>query len=197
MNQIKSINHFFPIKTDEEYRKLAYMFPDYIFLDNTYHIHLAGTTIEEQLHYCYGSLRNKDINFLSDEIDLRSALTVQVESDTVEWGTYPFKGKGLSILIEVSCFKMVEEAGSMISMRVRNPRNVLQEPCSAEADKLTYWIAHNLRGPLATIQGLIHLAGIESSNEEIRAYLTYMERHAKRLEEKITLMMRLAGKVIR
>jgi hypothetical protein len=192
MDQIKSVNHFLPIKTNEEYRKLAYMFPDYIFLDSNYHIHLAGTTIEEQLHYCYGSLRHKDINFLSDEIDLKSALAVQVESDAVEWRCYQFKGKGLSIQVEVSCFKIAEEVGSMVSMKVRHPRNVLQR--SAEADTLTYWIAHNLRGPLATIQGLIHLAGIESTSEEIKAYLTYMARHAKQLEEKIKLMMRLAKK---
>jgi nitrogen-specific signal transduction histidine kinase len=197
MNQIKSINHLFPIKTDEEYRKLAYMFPDYIFLDRTHHIHLAGTTIEEQLHYCYGSLRNKDISFLSDEVDLRSSLIAQVEIDVVEWRTYPFKGNGLRLVVEVSCFRMAEEAGGLISMRVRNPRNVLEESGSAEADRLTYWIAHNLRGPLATIQGLIHLAETESTSEEIKAYVTYMRHHAKRLEEKITLMMRLAGKAIR
>jgi hypothetical protein len=195
MDETKGINHFLAIKTNEEYRKLAYMFPDYIFLDSNYHIHLAGTTIEEQLRYCYGSLRNKDINFLSDEIDLKSALAVQVESDGVEWRCYPFKGKGLSILVEVSCFKMAEEVGSMVSMKVRHPRNVLQ--CSAEADTLTYWIAHNLRGPLATIQGLIHLAGIESTSEESKAYLTYMARHAKQLEEKIKLMMRLAKKGVK
>jgi nitrogen-specific signal transduction histidine kinase len=194
MNQIKSINHFLPIKTDDEYRKLAFMFPDYIFLDNNYHIHLAGTTIEEQLHYCYGSLRNKDINFLSDDVDLKSALTAQVESDTVEWRSYYFKGKGLRILVEVSCFKMAEEAGNMVSLKMRSPRNVLQDPRSAEADKLTYWIAHNLRGPLATIQGLIHLAQIENTREEIKSYLTYMAHHSKRLEEKIKLMMRLAKK---
>jgi hypothetical protein len=197
MEQKKSINHFFLIKTNEEYRKLAYMFPDYIFLDGNYHIHLAGTTIEEQLHYCYGSLRNKEINFLSDEIDLKSALAVQVESDAVEWRCYQFKGKGLSIPVEVSCFKMAEDVGSLVSMKVRHPRNVLQDTCSAEADTLTYWIAHNLRGPLATIQGLIHLAGIESTSEEIKAYLTYMARHAKQLEEKIKLMMRLAKKRIK
>jgi nitrogen-specific signal transduction histidine kinase len=197
MNQIKSINHFFPIKTNEEYRKLAYMFTDYIFLDSAFNIHLAGTTIEEQLHYCYGTLRNKDISILSDEVDLRASLIAQVEIDMVEWRTYQFKGNGLTLLVEVSCFKMTEEAGSLISMRVRNPRNVLEESGSAEAEKLTYWIAHNLRGPLATIQGLIHLARIESTSEDIKAYLTYMRHHAKRLDEKIKLMMRLAGKVTR
>ncbi|HYC83863.1 MAG TPA: histidine kinase dimerization/phospho-acceptor domain-containing protein [Chryseosolibacter sp.] len=197
MNRIKSINHFFPIKTDEEYRKLAYMFPDYIFLDNTNHIHLAGTSIEEQLHYCYGFLRNKDINLLSNDVDLGSTLAVQVQSDTVEWRSYHLKGQGVSILVEVSCFRMTEEAESMVSLRVRSPRNVLQDGCSAEADTLTYWIAHNLRGPLATIQGLIHLAGIESTSEEIRAYLTFMAQQAKRMEEKIKLMMRLARKSVK
>jgi len=187
------------IKTEEEYRKLSYMFPEYIFLDRNYCITLAGRTIEELLNYNYGTLRNKNINFISYKNDLKSAFMIQITGNFFEWRTYLLKGQhNEGVQVEICGFRChLRPSISPIAMRVRISRNQL-EPASIPAlDKLTYWMAHNLRGPLATIQGLINLARIRKDNTEIETYLNYMSTHAQRLDEKIHQMIRIANRIIK
>jgi hypothetical protein len=157
----------------QEYRKLAYMFPEYLFLDSDFSICLAGRGIEELLNYNYGSLRNKSINFLSDE-DLKS------------------------FQVEICGFRMtnVEHTISPIVIHVRRSRNHLEKTLSPEVDNLAYWIAHNVRGPLATLEGLINLAKMQNNTAEMKTYLNYMSQYSESLDEKIRLMVRLAGQIV-
>lgn len=186
------------VRSEEEYRKLSYMFPEYLFLNSDLSICMAGRNIEELLNYDYGTLRDKNINILSDVDDLKSSLMIQISENFFEWRSYVLKASnGLNVPVEICGFRMryTQHAISPIAMRVRRSRNHLEQPVNPEIDKLTYWIAHNIRGPLATVQGLINLAKIQKDDSEIGVYLNYMEEHAHLLDEKIKLMMRLASKI--
>lgn len=188
------------IKTEEEYRKLSYMFPEYIFLDRNYCIRLAGRTIEELLNYSYGSLRDKSINFLSDKDDLKSSFMIQIAANFFEWRTYSLKGQNAEcVQVEICGFRTSHTTPSIspIAMRVRLSRNHLESAAIPALDKLTYWMAHKLRGPLATLQGLINLARNRKDNSEIETYLNYMSTHAQLLDEKIHLMIRIANRIIK
>jgi nitrogen-specific signal transduction histidine kinase len=185
------------IRTEEEYRKLAYMFPEYLFLNSDYSICLAGRTIEELLNYGYGFLRNKSINILSDVDDLKSSLMIQIAENFFEWRSYGLKASNLvSVPVELSGFRMKQTRTmiSPIAIRVRRSRSYLEQTSTPEMDKLAYWIAHNLRGPLATIEGLINLTKIQKIDPEVDTYLTYMSEHAQLLNERIKLIMRIADK---
>jgi nitrogen-specific signal transduction histidine kinase len=190
----------YEIKTEEEYRKLSYMFPEYIFLDDDYCIRLAGRNIEELLNFKYGTLRDKSINMISYKDDLKSSFMIQIAGNFFEWRAYLLKNKNEeSVQVEICGFRMsqVKSNISPIAMRVRISRNHL-EPASIPAlDKLTYWMAHNLRGPLATLLGLINLARTRKDNSEIETYLNYMSTHAQRLDEKIQQMVRIANRIIK
>jgi nitrogen-specific signal transduction histidine kinase len=185
------------IRTEEEYRKLAYMFPEYLFLNSDYSICLAGRTIEELLNYGYGFLRNKSINILSDVDDLKSSLMIQIAENFFEWRSYGLKASNLvSVPVELCGFRMKQTRTmiSPIAIRVRRSRSYLEQTSTPEMDKLAYWIAHNLRGPLATIEGLINLTKIQKIDPEVDTYLTYMSEHAQLLNERIKLIMRIADK---
>jgi len=82
-------------------------------------------------------------------------------------------------------------------MRIRVSRNHLESAAIPALDKLTYWMAHKLRGPLATLQGLISLARSRKDNSEIETYLNYMSTHAQLLDDKIHLMIRIANRIIK
>ena len=181
----------------EEYRKLAYMFPEYLFLDSDFSICLAGRGIEELLNYNYGCLRNKSINFLSDE-DLKSSMMIQMSENFFEWRSYSLKaGNMIDVQVEICGFRMtnVEHTISPIVIHVRRSRNHLEKTLNPEVDKLTYWIAHNLRGPLATLEGLINLAKMQNNTAEMKTYLNFMSQYSESLDEKIRLMTRLAGHI--
>jgi nitrogen-specific signal transduction histidine kinase len=184
--------------SEDEYRKLAYMFPDYLFLNKDYVICLAGRGVEEMLNYSHGSLRNHGISFLSDADDLRSSIMIQITENFFEWRSYTVKScQGNSVQVELCGLKIGTPALSIspIVIRMRWSRNHLESTTHPEVDKLTYWIAHNLRGPLATLKGLISLAKNPCDAVELSSYLNYMAREAQRLDEKIRLMVRLAGKI--
>lgn len=200
MDLFSDLNNICSVRTEEEYRKLAYIFPEYLFLDKDYCICMAGRNIEELLNYSIGSLRNKHINFISNEDDLKSSLMIQISENFFEWRSYSLKSfTALKIDVEI-CGLRIGQSGkkeSCVIMRIRNSRNHLERAASPEVNKLTYWIAHNLRGPLATIKGLINLAKIEKSNSEMNRYLNHMAQQAERLDEKIQLMIRMANKIVK
>ena len=186
------------IRTEEEYRKLAYMFPEYLFLNSDFSICLAGRSVEELLNFDYGALRDKSINFLSDADDLKSSLMIQISENFFEWRSYVLRASNaLNVQVEICGFRMryTQNTISPIAIRLRRSRNHLEQALSPEIDRLTYWIAHNIRGPLATVQGLINLAKIQDNGSEVDKYLGYMEEQAHRLDKKIKLMMRLASKI--
>jgi nitrogen-specific signal transduction histidine kinase len=192
----KKNNLAFP--SEGEYRKLAYMFPDYLFLDKDYVIRLAGRGVEEMLDYNHGSLRDQGISFLSDADDLKSSIMIQISENFFEWRSYTVRSKrGDSVQVELCGLKIGTPAISIspIVIRMRWSRNHLESTTHPEVDKLTYWIAHNLRGPVATIKGLINLAKDPCDAIELSSYLNYMARETQRLDEKIRLMVRLAGKI--
>jgi nitrogen-specific signal transduction histidine kinase len=198
MDEYNLANGCFAIHTEEEYRKLAYMFPEYIFLDSDYSIYLAGRSVEELLNYTYNFLRDKSVNYLSETDDLKSSIMIQISENFFEWRSYNLRtGKGVFIQVEMCGFKITNapNARCPIAIRLRRSRNHLDETSNPEVDKLTYWIAHNLRGPLATIEGLINLAKNQNNTSEMVTYLNYMSDHAQRLDEKIQLMIRLAAMI--
>jgi nitrogen-specific signal transduction histidine kinase len=194
MNGRSRINNSNVIVSDDEYRKLTHMFPEYFFLSNDYSICMAGRNIEESLNYKYGSLRGKNINVLSDEDDLKSSLMIQISEDFFEWRRYTLKSNvSTKVEVELCGFRISSSKSriSPIAIRVRYSRNHLENTASPEVAKLTYWIAHNLRGPLATLEGLINLAKIQKNDTEVATYLDHMSDHAQRMDDKIRLMIRM------
>jgi nitrogen-specific signal transduction histidine kinase len=198
MNGRDKTGDFFSIESEEEYRKLAYMFPEYFFLNSDFSICMAGRNVEELLNYNYGFLRGKSINILSDEDDLKSSLMIQISENFFEWRSYTFKGNAsVTMPVEICGFRMgnSKKRISPIAIRVRSSRNHLESTASPEVDKLAYWIAHNLRGPLATLEGLINLAKIQKNDAEVITYLNHMAEHAQRMDDKIQLMIRMTGRL--
>jgi nitrogen-specific signal transduction histidine kinase len=187
------------IKTEEEYKKIAYMFPDYLFLENDYSIVVAGRNIEELLNYNYGFLRNKSINLLSGRGDLKSSLMIQITEHFFEWRSFSLKASNSDPVEVEICGLRVDhpERIGPIAIRIRKSRSHLDHSSCLEVEKLTYWIAHNLRGPLATIEGLINLAKFSKNNSDIGTYLNYMSQQAVRLDEKIQLIIRLGGRIVK
>jgi hypothetical protein len=196
MNGRGRTNNSQVVVSDDEYRKLTYMFPEYFFLTNDYSICMAGRNIEEALNYKYGFLRGKDINILSDEDDLKSSLMIQISENFFEWRGYTLKSNAATkVEVELCGFRVSNSKKSIspIAIRVRNSRNHLENMASPEVAKLTYWISHNLRGPLATLEGLINLAKIQKNDAEVATYLNHMSDHAQRMDDKLRLMIRLTG----
>lgn len=62
----------------------------------------------------------------------------------------------------------------------------------SEVDQFIYRTAHDLRGPLATIKGLINLMKIRENNEELDHFVTLLETHANLLDERLFQLVYVA-----
>jgi hypothetical protein len=116
-----------------------------------------------------------------------------------EWRSYLLKaGNMINVEAEICGFRTtnLEYAISPIVVHIRRSREHLEKNSSPAVDDLTYWLAHNLRAPLATLEGLINLAKIQNNTAEMKMYLTYMSQNAESLDHKIRMMVRLASRSI-
>lgn len=60
-----------------------------------------------------------------------------------------------------------------------------EEEFKKEVDNFIYHAAHELRGPLATIRGLINLVKIRQSNDELERLIQLIDSHANKLDERL------------
>jgi hypothetical protein len=61
-----------------------------------------------------------------------------------------------------------------------------------ELDKFIYSAAHDLRGPLATMKGLINLLKTRTDNEEVDRFILLLDAHANKLDERLFQLVYLA-----
>jgi signal transduction histidine kinase len=62
-----------------------------------------------------------------------------------------------------------------------------------ELDTFIYRTAHDLRGPLATIKGLVNLLKVRDSDQEVDALTDMIEVHAEKLDDRLFKLLYLAN----
>jgi len=77
-----------------------------------------------------------------------------------------------------------------ITERKKTERELLQT--NQELDTFFYKASHDLKGPLASIMGIVHLARLENSSDELPRYLDMIESSTKRLDNTLLDLIELA-----
>ena len=84
---------------------------------------------------------------------------------------------------------LISDINNKIILIVRRPQLVsttrYPENTKIEIDKFIYRAAHDLRGPLATIKGLIDLIKIRENNDELDRLIQLVDSHANVLDERL------------
>lgn len=75
------------------------------------------------------------------------------------------------IYVDVTSSKKIEE-----ELKVRNE----------ELDNFVYKVSHDLRAPLSSTLGLIHLANLEQNNDDLRQYMQFIKERISQLDRFIT-----------
>ncbi|MDF9795004.1 signal transduction histidine kinase [Catalinimonas alkaloidigena] len=76
------------------------------------------------------------------------------------------------------------ELESMVSERTQalESQNQIMKKINHELDRFVYRASHDLRAPLTSILGLIHLAKLEKNIDKVKEYLLLKEKSVKRLD---------------
>jgi light-regulated signal transduction histidine kinase (bacteriophytochrome) len=179
------------ISDDDVRRSLEKIFPESIILDRAFKIVSISPNISETLGFDPEELKCQSVSIISHEPHLQVQLEDRLkagffEGYEIELNTREEK----KILFSISGFYLglIANIQDLIVLKLKNLDeisflNTLLEAKSSELDLFVYRSAHNLRGPLATIQGLINLGKMCEDVEEFKFLINQMEVFTAKLDD--------------
>jgi hypothetical protein len=187
--------------SDESIRqKLPSIFADSMVVDHHFNIVVTSQNVLEFLEFSVEEIKYKSLNYLTGNIDLVSALKRDLSQGYFEERkAILFSKTNRKISVGISGFYLglISDINGYIILRISNLDEVelinqrLQQK-KAELDDFIYRAAHDLRGPLATIKGLINLLKMKENANELDRLLPMIDAHANKLDERLFQLVYLA-----
>jgi signal transduction histidine kinase len=169
------------------------LFPDSIFLDKEFRIVGMSQNICTQLGYTNEMITGKSVSALGKDGSLEQLIRARLQkgyfnneaidlcASDLQTTSYSVSGFYLGLLTECN---------NSIVLRCINKEEVeLMErqllTTKKHIDNFVYRAAHDLRGPLATMLGLINLLKIRKDDSEVNRFIDMIEMHGTKLDERL------------
>jgi hypothetical protein len=188
------------ISTDYIFSHLSSLFPDSVFLDMSFNIIGVSAHVQQCLGFYNDELNGKSIASIE-----RSGSLVEMLRHRLEMGYFAdlevelSKKSGDGIRYSISGFYLglISDVNEIIVLKFSNQQetSILDQQLKltkAQLDNFIYRTAHDIRGPLATIQGLVNLIKLRPDNNEIDRFVEMIDVHAKQLDERLHQLVYLA-----
>ncbi|MDB5255858.1 MAG: hypothetical protein JWM14_553 [Chitinophagaceae bacterium] len=169
---IESIIHYKDIEAN-----LVHIFLDSIITDTQYRITDVSSSVLDLLDYEKNEIIGKDISVIFDEHNLNfTSLLNRGYFVHTEFSLKDKTGFKVDVLLSGYFLGLISDINGKIVIIVKSRNNVLAEKVKLdkriiELNELVYRSAHDIRGPLATIKGLVMAAKCEDNHEGILYYL--------------------------
>jgi PAS domain S-box-containing protein len=174
-------------------QRIGSIFPNSIILDNQLRFVSVSQNILDAIGYTREELFNKSISVLSRTSDLAKVLNEKLAHGYFADEQFEVQRKdGSSISYLASGFYMglISEVNGLIILRMINQDEMAavydrMELRASEIDRFVYVSAHALRGPLATMKGLINLTKSYSNSSDINFLVDQLEQFANKLDDQL------------
>ncbi|SKC58423.1 ATP-binding protein [Ohtaekwangia koreensis] len=188
------------ISENEVRQKLTSVFVESIILTNKFEIDLVSKDVLEALGYALGELKGRNISSLNHEINLQNLLLNNLNRGFFEEIVVALNNaQHRHVMFSISGFYLgvVSDINGYIILKVKNldkvrEHNTKLEHDREELDNFIYRAAHDIRGPLATMRGLINLMKLRKDDSEINMMLGMLDASASRLDERLFKLLYLA-----
>ncbi len=187
--------------SDESIRqKLPSIFVDSMVVDQHFNIVVISQNVLEFLEFNVEEIKYKSLNYLTGNCDLVSIMKNELAQGYFEERkAFLFSKSNRKITVGISGFYLglISDINGYIILRISNLDELevinqqLQQK-KAELDNFIYRAAHDLRGPLATIKGLINLLKMKENAGELERLLPMIDAHANKLDERLFQLVYLA-----
>ncbi len=117
---------------------------------------------------------NEEIRAQNEEIEAQSAL-IQQNNNKLEKNKLVIEQKN----------KRLEAMNRLLDRKVRQRTEALEE-ANTDLSNFLYRSSHDMRGPIASLRGLCHLAGFDVQSPEAQAYLDKISATTHKLDETLT-----------
>jgi signal transduction histidine kinase len=173
--------------------KIGSIFPDSVILDNQFRFISISQNILEALGYSLSEIQNQCISLFSHASDLRKIIEDKLKTGYFNEEQLEIRSKfGDNIMYGVSGFYLglIADMNGMIVLKFKNldEINLMYDRLEAkttELDRFVYLSGHSLRGPLATIKGLLNLTRMSTCQEEKNYLLSQIDLFAEKLDDKL------------
>lgn len=187
------------ISENEIRQKLVSVFTESIVLTNQFEIDHVSHDILDALGYRLSELKGMHINQLHPEMNIQRLLLGRLDRG--------FFGEIIlalhtrhshPVIFNITGFYLgvITDMNGYIVLNLKNldrKEHIAQaENDREELDRFIYRAAHDLRGPLATIRGLLNLLKIRKDDDEIDVMVAMLDSSAERLDERLFKLLYLA-----
>ncbi len=173
-------------------KKFSVLFPDSVMIDNKFNI----VSVSENILVALGrtiEVIGKSIGELGSGDQFQKFLRENLYRGHIEPTNFLLESaSGRLIEFEVSGFYLglISDISDLIMLRMRNTDEVCQAKAKLqlkeiELDNFVYMSSHALRGPLATIKGLVNLAKISDDGDERVFLINQISQFTDKLDEKL------------
>ena len=172
---------------------------DAIVLEENYKIIAASQNVLDYIGFTNDELKNQSINFLAGDEDLCTVL----KSDLVA-GYFSDKRarlftknkKWISVSLTGFYLGLISDLNGSIILKIKNLEELNQVNQQlllkkAELEDFIYRTSHDLRGPLATIRGLVNLIKARKNNDELELLIGMMCERTDKLNERLSQLLYL------
>ncbi len=188
------------ISIDEVVDKLNTFFTDSIILRLDHTIQAVGSEVEQLTGFTSGELSGRYFHSICADAAFRESLDQELKSGYFTDSVTTLLTKDnvmLSVSISGFYLGIISDINGYIILKVKafeNTATLKQELVSKrmELDTFIYRAAHDLRGPLATIKGLVNLIKIRQGNTEIDELNELIEVHANKLDDRLFKLLYLS-----
>lgn len=187
------------ISEDEIKQKLTTIFVDSIILDGQFRIALVSKNILDTLEFSLEEIKHQTVNYLSQG-EVVTTLEKELTRGYFEEVLLTLRAKsGRPVLFSVSGFYLglISDLNGYIVLKLKDLDGIRQlnrqlEDNRAELDRFIYRTAHDLRGPLATMRGLVNLLKLRKDDAEVDLLAGMLEVSAERLDDRLYKLLYLA-----
>ncbi len=188
------------ISEEEIRQKLTSVFVESIILTNKFDIDLISNDVLEALGYTLEEVQGRSISFLNYKENLQNLLLSNLNRGFFEEVTATLNGRyNKPVAYSISGFYLglVSDINGYIILKVKNLDKVKEPTRSHDSrqedlDNFVYRAAHDLRGPLASIRGLVGVMKLRKDNSEVDTLLEMLDSCAANLDERLFKLLYLA-----
>jgi hypothetical protein len=174
-------------------KKIPFFLIDAIVVDVNFNIVTASQTVLNLLEFSMEEVQTKNINYFAGKEDLCSVVREDIVNGFFEekrTSLFSKTNRCLNVAMSGFCFRLVSHEQSYFILKIAQRDAVemakqQRQNKNEDLDKFIYRTAHDLRGPLATIKGLINLIKNREDNSEIDRFMLLLDAHANKLDERL------------
>lgn len=185
---------------NEIIEKLNSILTDTVVLKLDLSIEALSLDLEVLLEFSTEELTTKSFSIICEDPLILDKIKMEIQKgyfDNITTNVIKRNGERLKVMLSGFYLGLISDINGYIIMKIRSVENssFLKKALTSkkhELDSFIYRTAHDLRGPLATIKGLVNLLKIREDNFEVDDLTSLIEIHANKLDDRLFKLLYLS-----